>query len=326
MKKATVFMFSGQGSQYYQMGRELYEKHPRFRLWMDHCDGIAGPLIHTSLVDVLYRQGSKKDPFDRILYTNPALLCIEYSLTQLLLEMGLRPDYLLGYSLGEITASVVSGAVSLEEGIRLTVDFARLLECESPPAGMLAIIESADVMARHPELFRGCWLTGRNFKNNFVVSGLAEDVRRLQEAMQQRNIITQRLPVNYAFHTELMNPLEGKFKELARQIRLAPAGIPFVSAFRAGPIQDVDENHLWDLIRYPIDFEKTIAVMLQKQDYIFIDVGPSGTLATFVKYLLPSRSNCVHLEVMNQFGTDLRALEKLRAALHADVRPALQDR
>jgi len=96
------------------------------------------------------------------LYTNPALLCIEYSLTQLLMEMNIQPDYLLGYSLGEITASVILSTVSLEEGIQLVVDYAKLLEKEAQAAGMLAIIESIDIMNQFPDLFQNCWLTGKN--------------------------------------------------------------------------------------------------------------------------------------------------------------------
>lgn len=314
-KKPVVFMYSGQGSQYYHMGMELYENHPRFRLWMDHCDEIVHPRIGTSLLDILYRQGNRRDPFDRILYTNPALLCIEYSLTRILMEMGLQPDYLLGYSLGEITAAVVSGAMSLEDGIRLTVDYAKLLERESPPAGMLAILESVEIMARFPGLFKNCWLTGRNFRNNFVVSGLSDDIRCLQQDLSQQDVISQRLPVNYGFHTVLMDPLAEEFKGLVHRINLYQTGIPTFSALKTGLIGDVSADYFWELIRYPVEFEKTIDLMLRRDDFVFIDVGPSGTLATFVKYLLPPGSNSVYMEVINQFGRDMNAIEKLKAAL-----------
>ena len=137
MKKPTVFMFSGQGSQYYQMGKELYEKHPRFKLWMNHCDNIVSPLIETSLIEVLYEQHKKSEPFDNIVYTNPALLSIEYSLAKILMESGIKPDFFLGYSLGELTAAILSQGISLEQGLQLSVSFAKLLERESPPAKCL---------------------------------------------------------------------------------------------------------------------------------------------------------------------------------------------
>lgn len=310
-------MFSGQGSQYYRMGKELYENHLGFKGWMDHCDEIVHPLIGISLLDVIYRQGNKGEPFDRILYTNPGLLCIQYSLARLLIESDVRPDYLLGYSLGEITASIVSGAVSLEDGIRLVVDFAALLEAKTQPARMLAIIESEDIMMRFPSLFENCWLTGRIFQNNFVVSGLPKDIHNLKKVLNQKNIMSQELPVNYGFHTELIDSLEAGFKELVRGINLSPVNIPIISSFMAGKIQEVDEEYFWKLVRYPVEFGKAIRMMLQKGDFIFIDAGPSGSLATSVKYLLPSNSNSLYLETINQFGRDLNSMEKLKVGLSA---------
>src|SRR5688500_6161604 len=135
--KRIIVMFSGQGSQYYQMGKELYEKNRQFRYSMDLCDEMVSPLIRASLTDVLYRGKGKGESFDNILYTNPALLCVEYSLFSVLSGMGIQPDYIMGYSLGELTASVVSGAISLEDGIQLAVDTARLAEEKTLPAEML---------------------------------------------------------------------------------------------------------------------------------------------------------------------------------------------
>jgi bacillaene synthase trans-acting acyltransferase len=321
-------MFSGQGSQYYHMGKELYEKHPRFKLWMDHCDTILFPFISASLVDILYQRHRKSESFDKILHTNPALVCIEYSLARVLMEMGIKPDYLLGYSLGEITAAVVSGAVSLEDAIELTVDYAILLEQESPPAGMLAIIESVDIMDRFPNLFKRCWLTGKNFNKNFVVGGLQSDIMQLHTALNSENIISQLLPVNFGFHSELMSSLEEKFKQLAQRIHFSSLKIPIISALRAKNIDEVNANFLWEVTRYPVDFYGTIEWMLKKnnrvkQGYVFVDVGPSGTLATFVKYLIASdlnsepnsEPNSLCFEVINQFGRDLKSLEKIKNGL-----------
>ena len=308
-------MFSGQGSQYYHMGKELYENHPRFKLWMDHCDEIVHPLIGASLMDVLYQEDNKSKPFDRILYTNPALLCIEYSLAKVLMEMEIQPDYLLGYSLGEITASVISGAVSLNEGFQLTVAYAKLLEKKSPPAAMLAIIESIDIVAKFPEAFKNCWVTGRNFHKSFVVSGLVNDIKDLQVVLSKNEIISQKLPVNYGFHTELMDPLKQDVKEIFNRVQISPIRIPIISALTAGRIKEISDNCFWKVTRHPVNFEKTIRLMLQNEDYIFIDVGPSGTLSTFVKYLLPSDSQSSHFEVMNQFGKNIKSIERLSDAV-----------
>jgi len=311
-------MFSGQGSQYYHMGKELYENHPRFKLWMDHCDQIARPLLQKSLIDILYQQHNKSEPFDRLIYTNPALLCLEFSLSKVLMEMDLQPDYVLGYSLGEIIASVVSGVLLLSEGIELVVEFAEIFEKNAQPGGMLAIINSADIIDQYPELFQNCWLAGKNFQSSFVVSGSIENIQILQSELDKKQVISQKLPVNYAFHTKLAEPYEQKFKQLGADFNYVSGKIPIISALKTEQVDKVDETHFWDVLRNPVEFEKTIRKMVSKDDYVFIDLGPSGTLAAFVKYILPSHSNSICLETINQYGKNLSSLEKLKANIPVD--------
>lgn len=310
--KQVLFMFSGQGSQYYQMGKELYEKNAQFRYWMDLCDAMVSPLIQTSLIDILYRGAGKSEPFDRLLYTNPALLCIEYSLVNVLKEMGIRPDFLMGYSLGEIIAAVVSEAISLEDGIQLVVDIARLAEENTPPAKMLAIMESKKIIAEYPDLFQNCWVTGTNFQENFVVCGLTDAIQQLQGGLNKKNITTQILPVQHGFHTELITSIEVACKALVRKINIMPVKIPMISSLKTTVIQELNSDYLWEVIRYPVNFEQTIHTLLQKGTYIFIDLGPSGSLATFIKYILSPDSGSISLQMINQFGKDLNAIEKLR--------------
>jgi acyl transferase domain-containing protein len=280
---------------------------------------IAKPLINESLIDVLYRGPGKGEPFDRLLYTNPALLCVEVSLARMFIEMGIRPDYLLGYSLGEIAASVISEALSLDSGIQMAVDIARLAEQHTVPAEMLAIIESQQILLDLPHQFRECWVTGKNFEGNFVVSGLPGSIQRLQKELSNRNILNQKLPVTYGFHTELIDPMESEFKELAKHVKIAAYTIPTLSSFKSGLVSDVDESHFWDVLRQPVDFQSTVNRMLEQDDYIFIDVGPSGSLATFVKYLLPSQSKSIQLTTLNPFGRDVQAVDKLKSVLRESI-------
>ena len=111
MTRPVVFMFPGQGAQYYQMARELYDTHPRFKLWMQFCDEIARPLLNASLVDTIY-QGEASNEFDRITLTNPALLAVEFSLAKIIMEMGIQPDFLVGYSLGVYCGGGVGGDIN----------------------------------------------------------------------------------------------------------------------------------------------------------------------------------------------------------------------
>ena len=104
-----VFMFSGQGSQYYQMGRELFEGHSIFRDWMYDLDAIAYSAGRQSVLSHLYNETNKiSDEFNQLLYSHPAIFMVEYALAQILLDRGIKPDYLLGTSIGEYASAALS--------------------------------------------------------------------------------------------------------------------------------------------------------------------------------------------------------------------------
>jgi bacillaene synthase trans-acting acyltransferase len=315
MDRRIVFMFSGQGSQYHRMGDELYRNHPGFRRHMDRCEAIARPLLPGSITEILYRGRGKGDPFERLLHTNPSLLAIQYSLAQVLMDSGLRPDYLLGYSLGEITASAVSGTMELEDAFRLVIGMARLVEEKTPPAEMMAILAAPEILEGFPALPPDCWITGRNFANHFVMAGLPGSIGELAQSLARGNHVIQKLPVKHGFHTRLIDPVAAEFRDLASGITLRPAAIPIVSSSRRGVLREPDAGYFWNLIRQPVDFERTVQGFLGTGDFLFIDAGPSGTLATFLKYLLPPGSRSAALQMMNQFGKDLSSLGKLNEAL-----------
>lgn len=316
-------MFSGQGSQYFQMGRELYDNHARFRMWMDFCDEIVEPLLDCSLMDVIYDQDrTKADPFDNLRYTNPAILAIEYSLSRILQEMDIKPDYLLGYSLGEYTAAVVGGMLTIEEALELVIDYAQLLVDKTPLSGMMAVIDSIDIVNQYPELFSQVWVSGINFDRHFVVSGTAQNVDKLELQLKSKNLMCQQLAVNYGFHTELIDSVEQDFAALAAGLGGGKPNICTYSSLTGAPVDKVNGDYLWQVTRQPVEFYKVIEVLLDKirqehnQGATFIDVGPSGTLATFTRYIIKSDANQANdsscAEVINQFGKNLQSLDKLR--------------
>jgi len=308
-------MFSGQGSQFFDMGQQLYEHHQGFGLRMEECDDIVAALLGQSLLRIIYKPLDKTQDFDRLLYTNPALMSVQYSVCGALQEMGIEPKYLMGYSLGELTAAVVGGGLSLAEGLRLSVELAALLEQSSRLAKMLAVFESPEIMNAAPELFERVWLTGRNFSTQFVVTGLPEDIVRLKEDLSQRRIICQLLPVNWGFHTPLLDPLQGKIKKLAEGIDFKRLSIPILSAVNGQWKMDVNAEDVWHVMRQPVDFAGSVQCLLRKGNYVFVDVGPSGTLAAFVKYGLPAGNACRILQTVTRFGRDLECLNKLRVEL-----------
>jgi bacillaene synthase trans-acting acyltransferase len=314
MTKQIVFMYSGQGSQYFHMTRELYERHPRYRLWLEHCDDVARPILGTSVLDTIFDPRRRtSDPFDSLADSNAALLCVEYSLTRVVREMGYQPDVLLGYSLGEITAAVVAEVFSLEFGISFAVEFARIVEEKSPLSGMLAVVGAAELVRSHAGWFADCWVTGRNFRGNFVVSGRVEAVAQLERRLNRANIVCQRLPVNYGVHTELIDPVEEHVRGVLGAESFAQPQIPIVSSASTDRIGAVTADVIWAAMRSPVEFATTIEKLTAAGDATFIDLGPSATLATFVKYILPPDSGSVQVHTINRFGQDLKSLSEFQA-------------
>jgi bacillaene synthase trans-acting acyltransferase len=143
MSKPIVFMFSGQGSQYYHMGKELFNKNAAFRKSMLKIDSIIFQYIGKSIVNEIYNPYKNlNNKFDCLLYTHPAIFMLEYSLYQVLLEKEIVPDYLLGSSLGEFTCTAILGLMSLEDIIECVVKQPMILEKYCSKGSMLAILNN----------------------------------------------------------------------------------------------------------------------------------------------------------------------------------------
>lgn len=314
----TVFMFSGQGSQYFQMGRELFESNDIFRQWMIRLDGLARELSGESVIETLYSSGrSRSDPFDRTLLTHPAIFMVEYSLARSLLHAGITPDLVLGASLGSFTAATVAGCIDVEEAMTAVVKQATALETCCEPGGMLAVLADPalfeeDFIQRHSEL------AGVNFASHFVISATRPALPEIEARLAQRAVIHQRLPVSFAFHSKWIDAAQAPFESFMRSIRLRRSRLPLACCDGAAVVSDLPEGYFWSVARHPIRFRETLARLEQSSDESripqrYIDVGPAGTLATFLKYGLPAGSRSTVHTILTPFGQDQRNLTTLLA-------------
>jgi acyl transferase domain-containing protein len=321
--KKMIWMFAGQGAQYFQMGLELYEREPVFRQFLERADRLVQEFINESLVDVIYRQRADRfAPFHRLLHTHPAILIFECATAEMLVRRGLRPDYLLGYSLGEYACLVVSGAISFEDALVALIKQAELVEYCVPRGQMLAILDSADLIERHPEAFRRCVPVAYNSPRNFVISAPTEALMQLQQFLKARGILSVELPVDYPFHTPQIDVLKTVSEAILSGVRLSPLKIPVITAEQGTLLNEPSAKHLWDVTRNFVDFAKTIRMLETSGPYLYVDLGPSGSMATAVKYNLHKGSQSELLIVSSPFGHEGKNIENLLEKRAANLRTA----
>jgi bacillaene synthase trans-acting acyltransferase len=312
--RETVFMFSGQGSQYFHMGRALFDGNATFREWMHRLDEIAAPACGTSVVDALYEPArTKGDPFDRTLLTHPAIFMVEYALAQTLQQAGIRPDLVLGVSLGSFAAAAVAGFVGVEAALQAVIRQAMALEDSCAPGAMTAVLADP---AMFDDSFREQGeLAAVNFSTHFVVSARKPELDGIESTLKQRNVGHQRLPVSFAFHSRWIDEARVPFATYLRSVRYKAPDMPLVCCDRTATLSALPEEFFWDVVRNPIRFRETIARMERERARRYVDVGPAGTLATFLKYTLPAGTGSTVHSILTPFGADQKNLAAVSAAM-----------
>ncbi len=299
-------MFAGQGTQYYQMGRGLHDADAAYRAAMDRCDAACGPIGGTTISRlILGRPASDTPRFDRQAEVTPALLAVGYSLAAALAARGLRPDLLLGSSFGETIASIVAETLSLEAGFRLVRAQAAVIEATVPPGAMLAVLGPWDTLRHLPEVAAGT-LAAVNSPRHFVLALPPALLPPLEAALAARGVPAARLPVRYAFHGPALEPAGPGLRALAALHPRAAPRVPIVSCMSTGRYDHADADHFWHVTRQPIRFAATVRALVAEGPCRFIEAGPTGSLATFVRQTLGPGADA--RPAINQFGNNLRTM------------------
>jgi bacillaene synthase trans-acting acyltransferase len=263
-------MFSGQGSQYYHMGKELYCQNNVFQQWISEINDIVYQRIGFSVIDEIYNEvKGKADSFDRLLYTHPAIFMVEYSLARVLIESGFKPDYVLGTSLGEVNSAAVAGVVSLEEALEILLKQIDLITRHCQNGSMIAIIGSPDLYSQLSMAFRYLELAAINYSSHFIVSGDTKNLSEIEGYLRNKGVVFQRLPVGYGFHSSNIIPIENEYKTFLRKFVLKKPEVPIISCSLSDFVTEFSNTYFWDIIREPICFQDII-VKLEKQGQLSI--------------------------------------------------------
>lgn len=300
-----IFMFSGQGSHYFQMAARLYRTHAPFRARVDRLDALATRCVGDSVIGyVLDADRTPADPFTRTLYSHPAIYIVECALAGTLIDEGVTPGMLLGSSLGTFAAAAIGGCIDELDGLRVGVSLVRMLEAHCTPGAMLAVIAPPDLFDTLPALHRNTELAGVNMPKHFVVTGSFEGVAQAQRALAAIGVDHQRLNVEFAFHSSQMLPLRERFFRALDGVALGPSRWPIMCSAHARIFHSFTVEDLWNIAVRPMRFMDAIHRIESLGTQCYLDLGPSGTLATFARYCMPAGSASRTDAILTPFGDE----------------------
>ncbi|WP_323122873.1 ACP S-malonyltransferase [Burkholderia alba] len=316
--RRAVFMYGGQGTQYFQMGRQLYDEHPVFREHFDVCSEFAEPELGASLVRIIYDEArAPYDPFDAIEHTHPALFAIGHALTAVARAEGIEAEAVLGYSLGEYVALAVAGCLSWQDGLRLCLRQSRAIGRTTLDGGLLSVLAPLDHFDDHPESYADLELAGINFDENFCVAGPRASLERTRAQLNAAGILSLDLPVRFPFHSSHIDAMRGEILAVADGITLNAPAIPVYSPSHGRRIDERDladpAHFAWNVVRKRVDFHRLVrALAAEAPAHAFLDLSATGSLANFIKYMSVGTVRAHTL--INQFGKDMASLAALREA------------
>jgi len=281
------FMFPGQGTQYVNMGLNLYESEPLFRETVDRCAQLLKPHLGCDLRDLLYPKDGESEEAAAALretrITQPAIFTIEYALAKLWQSWGIEPTALIGHSIGEFVAATISGVFSLEDGLMLIAKRGSLMQ-DLPSGSMLSVRTNAAEV--EPRLGEELSVAAVNGPSLCVVSGPTEVIEKLQAELEAEQIMCKYLHTSHAFHSPMMDPIVEPFAECCRSVTFSAPQIPFVSTVTAQwitPEQATNPQYWADHLRATVRFAEGVQTLWEDPDRVLLEVGTRMTATTLAR-------------------------------------------
>ena len=286
-------MFPGQGAQFINMGRGLYESETVFRQAIDTCADLLTPYLDADIRDIIYPETVNPDAEQRLKntrYTQPALFVTEYALAQLWISWGIEPTVFCGHSIGEFVAAHLSGVFSLADALMLIATRGHMVS-ELPRGSMLSVRLPADAVL--PLLPNTLAMAAINSHNLCVVAGPDEAIADFARLLDEREIPNQLLQTSHAFHSAMMDPIVGAFEMIIAGVLLSRPQKPVVSTVSGTWLTDAqatDPQYWAHHLRSTVRFADALDTLFALGNPLLLEVGPGHVTTTLARQQAPAKS------------------------------------
>ncbi|MGE5944181.1 MAG: amino acid adenylation domain-containing protein [Flavobacteriales bacterium] len=283
-----AFLYTGQGAQYLQMGRSLYENEKVYRDAIDVCAELLRDNLELDIRDIIFPDASSnlkelEEKLNNTKFTQPALFATEYALTQLWLSWGIKPTLLCGHSIGEFVAAHISGVFSLKDALHLIATRGKLMS-ELPKGSMLSVrmpIEKLEFLVP-----KSLSIAAINSSQSCVVAGHAQDIEAFEKTLISHDVTCKILATSHAFHSFMMDPILASFKFEVDKIEKNIPRIPIVSTATGTWLSDseaLNSDYWTNHLRHTVLFGNAVSTILELEDPILLEIGPGHTLTTLAR-------------------------------------------
>ena len=301
--RPLCFLFPGQGAQYAGMGKALYATEPAFRACVDECADILKTHLERDIRELLFPADEQiakaNEQLEETAFAQPALFVIEYSLARLLMTWGLKPNAMLGHSIGEYVAACLSDVLSLEDALMLVAARGKLMQ-EMPRGSMVGVLlpqeEISHLLEEVSRLLtdvenlmpvnKSLSLAAINSPSTCVVSGPTAAIGQLEKVLGTKGVPFRPLRTSHAFHSAMMDPILDRFRALLKKVDLRAPKIPFISNLTGTWIsasESMSPEYWVSHLRSAIRFSDGASELLKNPANLLIEVGPGSTLSTLVR-------------------------------------------
>lgn len=312
-----AFLFTGQGSQYPDMARELWRQEPAFRQAFKQCCELLQGELPTPLEELIYPERGQQSLLNDTAITQPALFAIEYSLARMLQAWGIEPTAVLGHSVGEYVAACIAGVFTLEAALKLISARGRLMGALPQGGAMLAVLGPAQSLTRMLADAPDLAVAAFNGPENTVVSGLRAAVDSLAQRLEAAGIRAVPLQVSHAFHSPLMEPMIPAFRRVAEAVRFSAPRIELISNVTGAPAREeiMTADYWCQHIRQPVRFEQSIRALERSGAQVMLEVGPHPVLTAMGQSCTPN-ADIQWLHTLSRGESDWRGIVSSAAALY----------